>query len=172
MAALPFPLRVRGLNLGLIVFSLLVLGGAAYFMSSNSTVNYKSGAANTIQSATGKLVKRGTPAFSPCRNVTTDYGLIGANPTTSVNAQARTPQPGKPSAKPTPNVTPACTPLSVQASLAEPLVGQRVVATGTFTDGIFYATDLKLAQASPSAKPSPTSGTKPSLPPKANPRAY
>lgn len=148
MAAIP--LRIRGLNVVLVVFSLLVMGGAAVAM--NSAQIFKSGASNLIQSATGKLVKKGTPEFSPCKNAATTYALIGAQPTTPVNAQV-TVSP-RPSGKPT-SPTPACTPLSVQSSIADPLVGQRVVATGTFTNGVFYATSLALANpASPSAKPS------------------
>lgn len=144
----------------LVVFSLLVMGGAAAVMSMNQSTNFKSGASNVIESTTGKLVKKGTPAFSPCKNATTTYALIGAQPTTPVNAKA----------SPTP--TPACTPLSVVASLADPLVGQRVIATGTFTNGIFYATDLKAVETPPTVKPGLAPGTKPSLPPQANPRAY
>lgn len=128
MAAIP--LKVRGLNVVLVVFSLLVLGGSAFVMSRNISVNTKVGASNVIESATGKLVKKGSAAFSPCKNVTTNYALIGANPTTSAVA------------KTSPVPTPACTPLSVQATLADPLVGKRVVATGVFANGIFSATNL------------------------------
>lgn len=148
-----FPIHVRGLNVGLVVFSLLVMGGAAAVMSNPQV--FKTGASNVIESATGKLVKKGTPAFSPCANATTTYGLIGAQPTTPVNA------------KTSPTPTPACTPLSVTASLADPLVGLRVIATGTFTNGIFYATNLTLV-----GSPIPSPKPKPSLPPQANPRAY
>lgn len=181
MAAIPF--RVRGLNVGLVVFSLLVMGGAAAVMSNPQL--FKSGASNTIQNATGKLVKKGTPAFSPCKDTTLSYALIGAEVITTVNAMT--------SPRPSSGATPACTPLSVQSSLADPLVGQRVIATGTFTDGIFYATTLsvfatpapgcqqrpKCLDAVPPCKiPEPIGGycptpkPKPSLPPQANPRAY
>lgn len=136
------PLKIRGLNVILVVFSLLVLGGSAYYMEQNLPVSLRSGASNVIQSATGKLVKKGTPAFSPCKSATTNYALIGAQPETPVNAKNLPKTNGKPSAMP----TPACTPLSVQASMADPLVGQKVIATGTFQSGIFYATSLKASK--------------------------
>lgn len=108
-----FSLKVRGLNVGLVAFSLLVLGGSAYYMSKNTPVTYKSKAANVIEDTSGKLVKKGTPAFSPCKEVKTDYALV-----------------------------PECTPLSVESSIANPLVGKEVTATGTYQAGVFYATSL------------------------------
>lgn len=57
---------------------------------------------------------------------------------------------------PTPK-TSACTPLMVQASIADPLVGSRVIATGTLKDGIFYATGLRLASSTPTPLPTPKS---------------
>lgn len=114
-------MKVRGLDVVFVVFSLLVLGGAAYYMSTNSAVNYKSGASNVLQSVTGKLVKKGTAAFSLCKsaNTTYNYGIL-----TSATA---------------------CTHLAAVAKIADPLVGQRVIAVGTLQNGIFYATNITLA---------------------------
>lgn len=154
-------MKVRGLNVGLLAFSLLVLGGSAYVMT--QTQLFRSGASNVVQSATGKLVKSGTPAFSPCKNIspTIVYALIGAQPETSISAKSL----GSPVPSPKPsNIPPACTPLVTTAALADPLIGDRVVATGTFTNGIFYATELKLVSGTPNPRPS--------LPPQANPRAH
>lgn len=121
MAAIP--LRVRGLNVVLVVFSLLVLGGAAAFMEANLPANIQSRASNVTQNLTGKLVKKGTVAFSPCKAVTTNYALIIPQPAGST-------------------ATVACSPLSVQSAIADPLVGKQIVATGTLQSGVFYATSL------------------------------
>ncbi len=126
--------------------SLLLLGaiavgvGTSAYIISTQSFQYKSGASNVVQTATGVLVKKGTSAFSPCKNAATPYALLGAQPETRLNAQ-RSPVP---SGKPTVRPTPACTSLTVQSSLADPLIGKRVIATGTSQNGIFYATDLKL----------------------------
>lgn len=117
MAAIP--LKIRGLNVVLVVFALFVLGGAAAIMEQNLPTNIKIGASNIIQSAGGTLAKKGSSAFLPCKFVTTDYVLISKAPSTT------------------------CTPLTVQSSLADPLIGKQVIATGTIQNGIFYATSLK-----------------------------
>lgn len=113
----------KGLNLALLVLSLFVLSGSAIAMTGGQK-SFKTGASNVTESATGKLVKKGTPAFSPCKNATTEYALIGVNLATP---------------------TPACTPLSVKSSEADALVGKSVTVTGTFQDGVFYATTLTKA---------------------------
>jgi hypothetical protein len=106
----------------LVAFSLVVLGGSAYYMSQNKPVSYQPKASDSNQYVTGKLVKKGTVAFSPCKDTTTDYALIGTEVTDG-----------------------ACTPLSVQSSLADPLLGQKVTASGTVQNGTFYATELSKA---------------------------
>lgn len=159
---------MKGLNLVLVVFSLLVLGGSAYYLSTNRPVNLKSGASNLLQTTTGKLVKKGSPDFAPCgKTASFTYGLLGAQvlaanttgPFDTAAFPAKSgprPTPYKPTPVPTSMPvakTPACTPLMVQASLADPLVGKRVDVTGTYQNGIFYATSLKLAGTSPTPKP-------------------
>lgn len=141
MAAIP--LKVRGLNVVLVVFSLLVLGGSAAFISQNTQVNTKVGASNVVQNISGVLLKKGTAAFNrACSGVTTTYAILG-------------------STSPTPNpnqrgiglVIPKCTALNVLNRLADPLVGKGVIATGTLQNNIFYATKLV---ASIPVKPTPT----------------
>lgn len=114
-------MRNKSLSLVLVVFSFFVLAGAALFMSRNSAVNYNSGASNIIQSVVGKLVKKGTAAFSPCKSVDTTYtyGIL----TTAT----------------------ACTHLIANAKTADPLVGQSVIAVGALRNNIFYATNVTLA---------------------------
>ncbi len=158
MAAIP--LVNRGLNIVLVVFSLLFLGGGAYVMDQNYQTNLKTGASDVISSATGKLVKKGTPAFSPCKNIISTYALVGAQPETSINA-------GNIAPDKTNTPAPACTPLAVSISLAEPLLGERVIALGAYRNGIFYATNLRAFSVTPSAKP--TSPAKPTVKPSANP---
>ena len=141
-----FPVNVRGLNVVLVVFSLLVLGGSAYVMSNNLTTSFGSRASKTIDTATGKLAKRGDAAFTTCKIVdaSIDYAIIGSQPL-------------------------ACTPLFVLSSLADPFIGKRVIATGVFENGIFYATDLKLVE---SPTPVVSEKPRPSLPSQVNPNAY
>lgn len=116
-----FPMKVRGLNVVLVVFSLLVLGGAAYYMSSNSSVNFNSGATNIIPSVFGKLVRKGTTAFNICKrfDTTYNYGILTSSS--------------------------ACTGLVAVAKMADPLVGQNVVAVGALKDGVMYATKITSA---------------------------
>lgn len=118
MAAIP--LKVRGLNVVLVVFSLLVLGGSAYIMEQNLPTSVQTRASNVTENVPGKLVKKGTKAFSPCSKVATNYALIDANN--------------------------SCTPLTVQSSIAEPLVGKQVIATGTTQNGEFFATSISLSK--------------------------
>lgn len=136
----------------IVVFLLLVLGFGAYFLAKNFQVNLKSGASNVVQSATGKLVKKGTPDFAPCgKNANFTYGLLGSQVlAASTEAGGRIvstaiPRPTgirrTPTPVPTPK-TPACTPLTVKAGLADKLVGQKVIVTGTYQNGIFYATTI------------------------------
>lgn len=176
MAATPF--RVRGLNVILVVFSLLVLGGAAVFMSQGNLVNLNSGASNVVQSTEGKLVKKGSKDFAPCggNDVNFTYGLIGAKVLAAsdiVPVLTSTPKPTDgvlmtsgprptPSIRPVPTKTPVPTPIStpktsacialvVSAKLADPLVGQKVVVVGTYQKGVFYVTSI-----SKSGKVNPT----------------
>jgi len=112
---------------GFLAFSVLVVGGVGYFLSQNVAVNYKSGASSVIQTAVGKLVKKGSREFSPCNSPNTayKYGLLATLTSSG-----------------------ACTPLVVNVSLADPLVGKTVIATGTLQSGVFYATGLKLYSSS------------------------
>lgn len=155
--------------MGVAAFALMVVGGSAYFMSANKSTNIKTGASNVIESAQGMLVKKDTPAFSPCKNVTTPYALIGAQPTTPDNAKNGVqPTPrvkATPGGAPAPTdekrtqTPPACTPLTIPSEFAEPLVGKKVIVSGTFKDGIFYGTTISevFAAGSPSPKsPRPT----------------
>jgi hypothetical protein len=166
----------KGFEMGMAAFALLALGGSAYYMSANKSTNVKTGASNVIESAQGTLVKKDTPAFSPCKDVTTPYALIGAQPTTPVNAKGGT-QP-TPRVKATPGTTPvattekkvatppACTPLTIPSDFAESLVGQKVIVSGTFKDGVFYGTTIA-ATVSPDAsvKPKATTPVKPTAKP-------
>lgn len=165
----------KGFELGMAAFALVALGGSAYFMSANKSVNVKTGASNVIESAQGTLVKKDTPAFSPCKDVTTPYALIGGQPTTPVNAKDGTK--ATPRVKATPGATPlattekktatppACTPLTIPSDFAESLVGQKVIVSGTFKDGVFYGTTI-------AATVSPDSSVKPKATPsvKTNPQ--
>jgi|GEM_PF-4965644 len=182
--------KVRGLNVVLVVFSLLVLGTSAYLMSTGALTSFRSGASNVVQSATGKLVKKGNPDFAPCgKNANFTYGLLGAQvlglnveaasapTTTPVSSFKPTPSPfptptpvrvtptpfvtAVPTSQSTPTShTAACTPLTVNAFAANPLVGKRVLVTGTMQNGMFYATIIKLVNATPT--PSPRSSGVPS----------
>jgi len=116
-----------GFNIGLLLFAVLFLGGSAYFMSSNQPVNTTSSASDSIQTLEGLLAKKGTAVYSPCKGIITDYAIVGFQS--------------------------ACTPLVVNASLTTNLLGKRVRATGTFQNGLFYATDLSLRTPLPTAKP-------------------
>lgn len=111
----------KGWELGMAAFALLVLGGSAYFMSQNRVLNYKTGASNVVESTTGILVKKDTPAFSPCKDVTTPYGIIGIQKDNTVHK---------------------CLPLVVSVELAEPLVGTKITVNGTTREDIFYATSI------------------------------
>ena len=169
MALPKFPLTFKGLNIVLVAASLLMLGGVGAYLSTNQSVNLKTGASNITQSTTGKLVKKGTAQFSPCKNATTPYALIGSGLTSEL-AKAQTPDPQnvrertnnqgkdqnirvKNQIKPTMAPTPACLPLNIQASLADPLIGDRVVVAGTFQNGIFFATSITKAGPESSSKP-------------------
>jgi hypothetical protein len=95
-------------------FALLVVGGSAYFMSQNLAVNYRSGASNVKETASGTLIKSGTPEFSGCEAPTT-FALTGSD-------------------------SGGCIPVSVKSDLADPFVDKEVLLTGTLQDGVFYAT--------------------------------
>lgn len=117
---------MKGFNIGLLAFAVLFLGGSAYFMSSNQTVNTNSSANDSVKTVEGMLVLKGTAAFSPCKGLKTDYAVIGFQS--------------------------ACTPLIVNASMTKNLLGKRVRATGTYQNAIFYATDLALRTPVPAPK--------------------
>lgn len=101
----------------------VAMGSAAIYLSGNS-ISYKSSASNSKTSVSGKLVKSGTPQFSPCKDLESTYALVG--------------DPNNPSD----SKTPACTALTINESLAEPFVGKLVEASGVYQDGKFYATGL------------------------------
>lgn len=135
-----FPIKVRGLNVVLVVFSLLVLGGSAYAMSTSTS--FKSGASNVVQSINGTLIgskdRRFSSCFNPKSRPTTNYAVIG-------DVQMNAAIVGGSNIKKADVVTSAaCTPLVVSASLADPLLGQNVIATGVSKGVIFYATALKV----------------------------
>lgn len=152
-------------------FAVLVVGAAALILSKNSSVNYRSGASNVDQNLSDILVKRGTSTFSPCKDldVKYTYALLGSN---SYKTQTTSPRAtGKPSPKPSP-----CTPLVITSALAEPYVGKRVSVTGTFTDGVFYATAISDASSpaqtgKPTGAAKPTNVGKPSMTPRVLPSA-
>lgn len=152
------------------LFGVLVVGGAAIVLSNNSAVKFKSGASNVDENLSDKLVKRGTSAFSPCKDldIKYTYALLG----TGEKMMKGSPEPkrtGKPTVRATANpenMPNSCTALVVQASLAEPFVGKRVSVTGTFQGGVFFAT--KISDANMPSDNSLENG-KPSMSPKPRP---
>ncbi len=110
-----FPINVKGLNVLLIVLALFVLAGSAFAMS--KPTSFRSGASNVTQILTGKLVKNGTPEFSNCA-ASLPYGLLGTGVAT-------------------------CLPLQANSAQAGPLVGKKVMVTGTLRGGVFYASNIK-----------------------------
>ncbi len=125
-----------------VVFALVALGGAAYAMTSMN-FNYQSRASNTNVTATGKMVKRGTPEFAKCDELiraknldaiaVVKYGLTDAT-TTAVTGgvdYSRT------------TVIP-CLPLSIKAEFADPFIAKKVTVTGTYDRSIFFANKIRL----------------------------
>ena len=111
-----------------VVFSLLAMGGAAYVMSSQN-LNYKTGAANVVETKSGTLVKKGTPEYKLCSVLPVTqysraamYGLIQPE----INAK-----------------NPLCIIVSARVTIADPLLKQKVNATGTTQNGIFYASKIE-----------------------------
>lgn len=122
-----------------VVFSLVVMGGAAFAMTTMN-FNYKSSAANATVTATGNIVKAGTSDFAKCAEfiktnnlptTTLKYGLLNATTTADVaGVKYNNPIP--------------CLPLSIQASFADPFLTKKVTVTGTYKDKIFYANTIRL----------------------------
>lgn len=165
----------RGASPIIIVVLVLFLAAVGYFIAQNYIVNVKSGASSVVQFSNGTLVKNGMAEFAPCAaiNAKATYGLIGKSPVSdegSSNVLAATAVPRKTAVpgtivpKPTGTANPRqplCTILVIQASLAEPFVGQAVVVTGTVQNGVFYATtisspNLHTVNPVPTGKPIPT----------------
>lgn len=132
--------------LAMSLFGVFAVGGVAIMLSNNNAVNLKTGASNVDENLSDVLVKRGTSAFSPCKGLDAKYtyALLG----NGIKAVKGTPSPkgtgkpeAKPSVKPSPNTMPnSCTPLVATSALADKYVGKRVSVTGTYKDGVFYAT--------------------------------
>lgn len=162
--------RMKGASPLIMVFLVAILAVGAFFLYKNYAVNLKSGASSVIQSANGTLLKKGSAAFiTACGKTPTSftYALTGGTQVLGLEVEAAaaprraTPAPvvTRPPAKqtspprtvgPTPTAIPVptynpsvCLPLSITASLADPLVGQKVVVTGTYQRNIFYATTIK-----------------------------
>lgn len=108
-------LKFKGLNLALLVLSLLVLSGSAIFMSGGYKTGFNSGASESEKTITGKLVKSGTAGYKVCKDLTSKYALVEDQ---------------------------GCRALTVTEALAEPLVGKKVNVTGVIESGEFFAVTL------------------------------
>lgn len=137
-------------------FGVLVVGGTA--LALNTSVNYKTGASNISENMSDKLVKRGTSAFSPCKDLDKKYtyALLGNGVGEKEAPEPRRFGSPKPSAKP---VNSPCTPLLVSDKMAEVHVGRRVLVKGVKRDGVFYATEMS-SQNDDKVKASPSSNVK------------
>lgn len=147
---MPKSLRQKGAsNIFIVIVLFVILAVGAYFLYKNFQVNLKSGASNVVQSANGKLLKSGSKEFSTsCKGVITQYALFQPKVLAAVSGPGYVTGEPPPSLTPRPSAKPTavpvnCLPLVVQAKLADPLVGQMVVVTGTQKNGTFYATSIK-----------------------------
>lgn len=127
--------------LAMSVFGVFAVGGSAVLLTKNLSVNYKAGASNVEQNMSEKLVKRGTSAFSPCKDLDKKYtyALIGNGVGEKEDPESKRFGSPKPSAKP---VNSPCTPLLVSDKMAEVHVGRKVLVKGVKKDGVFYATEI------------------------------
>lgn len=116
-----FSSKFKGVNLFIVVLCLLVLGGLAVLLRNYQNVNSGSGASAAAfvpQNAAGTLVKKGSAQFNKdCgKDAQAYYALINSS---------------------------KCTLLVVNGTIADPLIGKTVMATGALNDDAFYASSLK-----------------------------
>lgn len=112
-------------DFGILVFALFVLGASAYFMSQGQTVDYESDAARKTQFISGKLIKKGSPEFLACTNIVAPYAIAES-----------------------------CTPVTLPADAADPLVGKKVMIEGIYRNKTFYG---KIVGVEGGVKPTPKS---------------
>jgi hypothetical protein len=119
----------------LVIVMVVLLGLVGYFLSQNNSVGYQTNASNLVQSMGGTLAKKGTPSYAPCKNMSAGYTLIVKQYRfTAKNSVSQTPTPVS-----------TCVVLSVNASLAEPFIGQNVIVTGSPQEGVFFVTAIRKA---------------------------
>lgn len=128
------------LNMVFAAISLVVVASSALVMTKNVPTVFKSSASNLNETRNGTLVKKGSNEFlSKCTATRPAVALQKE----SSKKNAPTPKPIAPGYSFGIIDGAHCTPLIVDASLANSLVGKKVTVKGTEQRGIFYATSIK-----------------------------